>query len=165
MWGAFPRTVEGAHLPIQGSAKVGIQYLQHPIVWQHASISRRSGETMESLSTGGNNVLLYPIRNRHITKMACPGWYSWKSLNDMFEYLRFVPPVCDISSPCCFVVRITSMLYVKHFPLPAWQALPDLKSYQSYPLCTRALSKICRELRSVQLATAQAHSTSYCKMQ
>ena len=85
MWGDLTGTVEGPKLLSHGSSKVGIQDLLHPIAQRHASISRRCGEAMGRSSIVGNNVSSYPIRNRHVTKMAWPGWNSWKTPNEVFE--------------------------------------------------------------------------------
>lgn len=103
MWGDLAGAVEGPKLLSQSSSKVGIQYLLHPIAQRHASITRRCGEAMGRSSIVGSNVSSYPIRNRHVTKMACPNWNSWKTPNEVFENLRFVPPVYGISSPCCLL--------------------------------------------------------------
>jgi hypothetical protein len=72
MRGDLPGAVEGPKLLSHSSSKVGIQYLLHPIAQRHASITRRCGEAMGRSSIVGSNVSSYPIRNRHVTKMAWP---------------------------------------------------------------------------------------------
>lgn len=158
MRGDLPGAVEGPKLLSHSSSKVGIQYLLHPIAQRHASITRRCGEAMGRSSIVGSNVSSYPIRNRHVTKMAWPNWNSWKTPNEVFENLRFVPPVYGISSPCCLLSESHLCCMWSTFHLQAWQAFPELKTYQPYPLYTRALSKLCQKLQKIPSSSSGIHN-------